>query len=412
MFLDGHASPFTWTTHWPGEFDGADSWTERFWIFDFPYLFNFNKLPVVCVEGCHNSQFNVTVFYTMSDRDNSKHSWCYGFPVPECWSWWLTRKIAGGSLAAIGNTGLGYGSTGEHGDLDNDSIVEPDLLERLGGYYFDQFYLVFDQGNDILGDCHSGALKNYLDTHPGMDYNLDAKTVQQMALIGDPSLKIGGYSSNNGFTTEIVDAAAGVLGSPDEEIMFQAAAFNGQGEITYNWDFNNDGEYDEEGEVASWSWNLPGAYWIKLKATDETGESVYYDTLVAIQFGASKPAKPSGQTNIKAGVEYTYTTTVNTQSGYWNHIYCKFSWGDGTTSNWMGPYDSGDTCEASNTWSNRGDYEIKVKARDTKFADSEWSESLKIINPKSKTLSDNLLIRLLERFPNIFPILRKILLLN
>jgi hypothetical protein len=386
-------------------------------IYDMPWLFNFGKLPVCCVEGCHNSQFNVTLFYTFFDKDNSKHSWGYGLPVPECWSWWLTRKIAGGSLATIGNTGLGVGAVGEHGDLDNDGILEPDILEAFGGLYFDQFYLVFDEGNDILGDCHGGALFNYLEARPGMGYQIDAKTMEQMALIGDPSLKIGGYSSNNGFTAEIVDAAAGVLGSPDEEIMFQASAFNGQGEITYNWDFDNDGEYDEEGEVASWSWNLPGAYWIKLKATDKIGESDYYDTLVAIQFGASKPAKPSGQTNIKAGVEYTYTTTVNTQSGYWNHVYYKFSWGDGTETDWI------ETPSASHSWNKKSRYEVKVKAllthestRDQDdaedFKETEWSDPLAVSLPRSKSIPKSfiqLLQYFFENYPNAFPLLRLLL---
>jgi len=199
--------------------------------------------------------------------------------------------------------------------------------------------------------------------------------------------------------------------------MFQASAFNGQGEITYNWDFDNDGEYDEEGEVACWSWNLPGAYWIKLKATDEIGESDYYDTLVAIQFGASKPAKPSGQTNIKAGLEYTYTTTVNTQSGYWNHVYYKFSWGDGTETDWI------ETPSASHSWNKKSRYEVKVKAllthestRDQDdaedFKETDWSDPLAVSLPRSRSTTRSfiqLLQYFFENYPNAFPLLRQLL---
>jgi hypothetical protein len=413
LLLDGHANPFGWTTHWPGEFSGHDSWTKRFQIQDFPNIFNFKKLPICCVEGCHNSQFNVSILSTKSDRDNGNHTWCYGMPVPECWSEWLTRKVGGGSIATIGNSGLGYGATGEHGDLDNDNKTEPDILEKFGGYYFDQFYYIFDQGVDILGECHSGAINNYLDTHPGMDDQTDAKEMEQMILIGDPSLKIGGYSLVNGLTTEIVDAGAGILGSPLEEIMFQAAAYNGQGKINFNWDFNNDGQYDAEGEVASWTWNIPGAYWINLKATDETGQSDNYETLIVIEIGAFKPVTPSGQTNIKAGVEYTYTTSVNTQGGYWNYVYYKFSWGDETETDWI------ESPSTSHTWKKQGNYAIKTKAllvhesSDSDNQDSketEWSDPLIISLTKTRQSTIyQFILNFFENHPNLFPVIRQLL---
>ncbi len=416
FLLLGHANPASWTTHWPGEFHGGDSWTERFWIYDFPKIFNLKKLPICCVEGCHNSQFNVTILTTKKDRDNGNHTWCYGMIVPECWSWHLTRKVGGGTIATIGNTGLGYGAIGEHGDLDNDGITEPDILEKLGGYYFDQFYYVFSQGVDILGDCHSGALNNYLDTHPGMDYQTDAKTMEQMALIGDPSLKIGGYSSGNGLTTEIVDAGAGILGSPSEEIKLQAAAYNGKGKINFNWDFNNDGQYDAEGEFASWTWNIPGAYWINLKAIDETGQSDYYETLIVIEIGSTIPVTPSGQTTIKANVEYTYTTSVNTQSGYWNNVYYKFSWDDGTETDWI------EAPSASHSWKKQGKYSIRTKAllvhestdydnKDFEDAkETDWSDPLIISLTKTKQSTIyQFLLNFFENHPKLFPVIRQIL---
>jgi hypothetical protein len=190
LFLEGHANPFSWTTHYPGDFN---SWAGGINNVDFITLRNKEKLPVCCVQGCHNSQFNITLLATLSDKDNSKHMWSYGYPNLQCWSWWLARKVGGGSLATIGNTGLGYGTVGEHGDLDGDGLNEPDCLEGLGGYWFVQFYKTLDEGVDILGETWSGAINKYLDTFPGMDYVLDAKTAQQLALLGDPSLKIGGY---------------------------------------------------------------------------------------------------------------------------------------------------------------------------------------------------------------------------
>ena len=415
FFLDGHASPYTWTTHWVGEHEGADSWTERFWIFDFPWILNGGKVPLCCVEGCHNSQFNVSIIAGLKDKTGSAKTWCYGSGIPECWSWWLARKVGGGSISTIGNTGLGYGTTGEHGDLDGDGIIEPDILEALGGFYFDKYYELFDSGADRLGECHGGAIRNYLNVWPGMGTKTDAKEMSQMALIGDPSLKIGGYAAGNGLRAEIIDADAGVVGSAFDDVMFQASAYNGQGDITFDWDFDNDGVYDDAtGDIASNVWYLPGVYWIGLKVTDETGQSDYYNTIVEITFNADQPAKPSGETTIKPGVEYTYSTNVNTQGGYWNHVYYKFSWGDGTETDWV------ETSSASHIWKQKGTYNVKVKALLTHdsddqedFKETSWSDSLtiKLSKTKSKqiTIFELLLQHILEKYPNAFPILRQLL---
>jgi len=412
LFFDGHANPASWTTHWVGEFEGPESWCEGIDVGDFPTLRNGGKLPVANVEGCHNSQFNITLFSTLMDKDNSKKTWCYGMPVPECWSWWLTRKIGGGSIATIGNTALGYGTVGEHGDLDGDGVNEPDCLEALGGYFFIQFYKTFDEGVDTHGKVWGGTLEKYLDTFPGMDYQIDAKTVEQAALLGDPSLKIGGYSGSSGLKARISNAEAGVIAAPGDVTEFHGVASNGQEPYTYEWDFDNDGEYDDAtGSIASWSWSLPGVYWVSLKVTDGNEEVDIYDTIVCIELHASTPSEPSGPVRIKPGETYTYTTSISATN--WDRIFYKFSWGDGTESDWL------EMASAGHSWNQKGFYQIRVKAllikedvkgtvdtneENVKYTD--WSEPLSISVPRSRVLTLPLLQQLFERFPNAFPILR------
>jgi hypothetical protein len=417
IYFDGHANPTSWITHYPGEFDG---WIPNggIKIYDFPYLFNGGKLPVVNVQGCHNSQFNVTILSCLQDKDNSKHTWCYGQFVPECWSWWLARKIGGGSIATIGNSGLGYGTVGEHGDLDGNGVNEPDCVEALGGYFFINFYKAFDQGYDMLGETWGMAMKNYLDTFPGMGDQADAKTVEELPLLGDPSLKVGGYPSNDELKAEIVDGAAGVIGAPSESVMFQATAYNGQEPYTYSWDFDNDNVYDDAtGEVTSWIWNLPGVYSISLKVTDNNGNSEIYDTIVGIEYGASTPSKPMGETKIKSGETYTYTTDINTQDNYWNHIYYKFSWGDGIETEWI------ESSEATHSWSIKGVYQVKVKALLTHESgnpddaenakETDWSDPLTISLSKTREITAGPILQLLQyifnQYPNAFPILKQLL---
>ena len=46
---------------------------------------------------------------------------------------------------------------------------------------------------DVLGDLHSEAMNDYLNTFLCSNDEMDTKMVQQWQLFGDPSLKVGGY---------------------------------------------------------------------------------------------------------------------------------------------------------------------------------------------------------------------------
>jgi hypothetical protein len=102
----------------------------------------------------------------------------------------------------------------------------------------------------------------------------------------------------------------------------------------------------------------------------------------------NKPMTPSGQTNGKIGSEYTYSTSTTDPSNY--DLYYLFDWGDGTFSSWLGPYPSGETCEAKYTWGKSGNYIIKVKAKNSNEVQSQWSDPVPINMPKNNLLSNNL----------------------
>jgi hypothetical protein len=188
LFGVGHGSPFYWNTLWPYDFnstikDGGIN------VYDFPSLSNGEKLPLVVAMGCHNAQFNVTFLSTLL---NKPYSGTYGIPIAECWSWSFTRKIGGGAIATLGNTGLGYGAGGEVGDRDGDGIDEPDIVEGYGGYLIRLFYETIEGGEYTLGDLWGESIRKYNDVYPGMAFQWDAKIIEEWTLIGDPSLEVGG----------------------------------------------------------------------------------------------------------------------------------------------------------------------------------------------------------------------------
>jgi hypothetical protein len=88
----------------------------------------------------------------------------------------------------------------------------------------------------------------------------------------------------------------------------------------------------------------------------------------------ANPQKPSGPNNGVPLTEFTFTTTTTDPEG--DQVFYLWSWGDGTESDWIGPFDSGQTADASHSWDVIGDYEIIVKAKDENGAQSEFSEIL------------------------------------
>jgi len=91
------------------------------------------------------------------------------------------------------------------------------------------------------------------------------------------------------------------------------------------------------------------------------------------------PFRPWGPTNGKAGEEYTYYSVTTDPDR--DLVYYMWDWGDGID-DWIGPYYSGEICEASHIWEEQGDYEIKVLAMDIYDIESEdWSDPLPISMP-------------------------------
>jgi hypothetical protein len=190
VLFDGHGNPGSWNTHWPGIFNWGNT-PGGLHVADMWKLKNKGEYPVVLVGACHNSQFNTTLLSTVLEKP---FMWTYGVPVPECWSWRLVRHVRGGAIACMGSSGLGYGYVGESGDIDGDGINEPDTLEGLGGYTEVMFFKVYNQSVDILGEIWGTTISNYLDVFPPMTDQIQMKSVQEWPILGDPSLKIGGYS--------------------------------------------------------------------------------------------------------------------------------------------------------------------------------------------------------------------------
>jgi len=147
-------------------------------------LKNNEKLPVCVIGSCEPCRFNVS-FFSFINRPTEI------FPTPECLGWVFTRNPNGGSIATIGYTQLEWVATWGWDSID-DGI--PDCTQYVSGYMDSRFFHAYGIGGvEILGECWGQAISEYRDSFHGSK-RWDAKTPLQWVLLGDPSLKIGGYS--------------------------------------------------------------------------------------------------------------------------------------------------------------------------------------------------------------------------
>jgi len=84
-------------------------------------------------------------------------------------------------------------------------------------------------------------------------------------------------------------------------------------------------------------------------------------------------ATPDGASEIYTiDEDFLWTSAVEPDG---DQVYYSWAFGDGDTSDWMGPYDSGDTCMVGHTWSSSGDYDVTVSVKDRFDAvAASWSD--------------------------------------
>lgn len=175
IYLSGHGNSKLWTTYSSG-----GHLVGNFRLFNMLFLFNQKKLPVCIVEGCQNSKFDMNSSNAKGGFWRVFLSW-----FNACWSWRLVTVPHGGTIAAIGPTGLCWYSVEYDGAGSNWLSL--------------QFFKEYASGERVLGEIWMRCIKGFLADNPidwgtpsGSGSCIDSKTVQEWVLLGDPSLTIGG----------------------------------------------------------------------------------------------------------------------------------------------------------------------------------------------------------------------------
>jgi len=120
------------------------------------------------------------------------------------------------------------------------------------------------------------------------------------------------------------------------------------------------------------------------------------------------PLTPSGIRTGKVGQSYTFNTTTTDSDG--DTLYYKWSFGDGTFSAWLGPYNSGEQVSVLHNWLKWGNYKVQVKARDEHRSESDWSDPLPVKMPfiPRVSLIEHIFEFLKQHFPRIYFLLNNL----
>ncbi|MBU0496893.1 MAG: immune inhibitor A [Candidatus Thermoplasmatota archaeon] len=144
-----------------------------------------------------------------------------------------------------------------------------------------------------------------------------------------------------------------------------------------------------------------GVYYYRVRGFNSGrgwGDFSLLEDIEVVESYNQAPEIPSieGNARGKAGIEYSYVFTTSDLND--DSIWYFVDWGDGSTSGWMGPFNSSESMVLTHTWVERDTYTIQCKAKDTFDAESNWG-TLTVQMPYIKIFSLQILSWLIQRFP-------------
>ena len=140
-------------------------------------LSNGYKLPIVFLDACKTAKLDMTFIdlYGVPNIIRTLMSVLLNDIRPSCFAWSLIKHEGGGAIATIGQTHSGFSITDDSGDYwGSDKFTE-------------EFFRAYTK-DVTLGEMMTQAQISYITEYP-----FDDLTVEIFNLLGDPSLKIGGY---------------------------------------------------------------------------------------------------------------------------------------------------------------------------------------------------------------------------
>lgn len=269
-------------------------------------------------------------------------------------------------------------------------------------------------GNYTQGEAHQWALREmYIND---LWYYPKYEMFEWGALWGNPCLSMApAVTSTPPVTpTEPVGPARGVR---NVEYLFSSSTTDPDGDQIYymfSWDDGTSsdwlGPYTSGSSItAAHAWTDLGVYNIKIRAKDINGAtsdwSEPHEMSIVLNEAPNIPTIQGPETG-KPGNQYLFSFQTTDNNG--DDVYYYVDWGDGTTSDWLGPFKSGVEATTTHSWSEEGTYTVKIKAKDVVGDESDWG-TMEVVMPFDYRFSfQTFLENLFDMFPHLFPVIRSL----
>ncbi|MBE3141961.1 MAG: hypothetical protein IMZ53_15400, partial [Thermoplasmata archaeon] len=313
------------------------------------------------------------------------------------------------AFGCVYNTGYGWGN------LYCTNSSSAFQAKEFWRFFLDVENLSGDLSNWQIGRSHAHS-KDMMAPMIDWDGGTWREIVQCCLLFGDPAQQLRTPHPSQA-PTQPTKPVGPTLGIWNQEYTYNSKSTDPENDQIYylfDWDDGTNsgwlGPYSSGQTItASHIWTVLGTFEVKVKARDTWGAaSIWSESLNVTITDNTPPEVPeiSGPAEGKPGSQYLYNLTTDGQG---QNIYYFVDWGDNTTTGWLGPYVSGTEIHVTHSWSEKGTYTIKAKAKDTFDAESDWG-TLQVVMPTEYKFSLNgFLEHLLGMFPHMFPILRHLM---
>jgi hypothetical protein len=249
------------------------------------------------------------------------------------------------------------------------------------------------------------------------DYETWRGVIECCLLFGDPAQMFKSPSPSNP-PSQPTKPVGPTLGIWNVEYTYISSATEPDGEQLYylfDWGDGSSsgwlGPYNSgQTGTASHIWTVLGTYNVKVKARDIWGAGSHWSESLTVTITDNNPPNTPVITGPGEGTPGNqYLFNILTQDLDDHDVYYFVDWGDNTTTGWLGPYVSGTQIHVTHSWAETGTFTVKAKAKDSMNAESDWG-ILQVKMPTEYTFSFSVFLQhLLEKFPNMFPVLRHLI---
>lgn len=309
-----------------------------------------------------------------------------------------------GGVGFLGSTKVAYGMPAWNDPYDGSS-------QSLDCF----FTTHVTSGEYTQGEAHQWSLREmYVNS---LWYYPRYEMFEWGALWGIPSLTMGPVTTSNPPSTP-TEPSGPSRGVREVEYIFSSSSSDPDGDkifYMFSWGDGTSspwlGPYTSGLMISgSHKWSALGEYMVKVKAKDINGAtsdwSQPHEISIVLNDAPDTPTI-SGPGTGTPGKNYLFkllTTDINDDD-----VYYFIDWGDGTTTEWIGPFTSGIQATTTHSWSEQGTYIVKVKAKDVIGDESDWG-TMDVAMPYHYRFSlQTFLEHLFELFPRMFPVLRTVL---